>query len=87
MADVRYVGSTIWSMVVLKDNGSFDKMIPIQPGEIVSLDNDVAKKFTDPRTPLYGRNFVVPNSNEDPYKGKDEEKKAVPTAPRPADKR
>lgn len=74
MADIRYVGTASWTRVLTKDDGTFDRMITVKPGETVSdLDNDVAKKLSDPSVPRSLRSFVVANSDEDPYKDDYEE--------------
>lgn len=74
MASIRYVGSANWTRVVTKDDGTFDRMVTVKPGETVDdLDNHTAEKLSDPAVPRSLRSFVVANSDEDPYKDDYEE--------------
>jgi hypothetical protein len=74
MTSVRYVGTASWTRVLTKDDGTFDKMVAVKPGDVVDdLDKDTAEKLSDPSVPRSLRSFVVANSDEDPYKDDYEE--------------
>lgn len=81
MSEVRYTGTGSWSRVIVSDDGKVTQK-SVAPGDIVSLDVDLAKHLCNKSVPAARRNFVIANSDEDPYREKDEEK-AQP-APRPA---
>lgn len=64
MPDVRYLGSTHWTRAILDDDGKFKKFENVAPGEVVSLDEDVAERFL--QGPRYNRLFVQAGGPEDP---------------------
>lgn len=66
MADIRYLGSSTWSRVLCKDDGSFDRMVNVAPGESVSVPDEIAEVLANPSTPRHLRLFVYANSSEDP---------------------
>lgn len=74
MAGVRYVGTATWTRVLVKDDGTLDRMVAVKPGDVVDdLDSGTADKLSDPSVPRGLRNFVVANSHEDPYRDDYEE--------------
>jgi len=64
MPDVRYLGSTHWTRAILDDEGKFKGFENVAPGEVVSLDDDVAERFL--QGPRYNRLFVQAGGPEDP---------------------
>lgn len=65
MTDVRYTGNSAWTRVVLGDDGKWTgKYEVVKPGEVVTLDDDVADRFL--QGPADRRLFVAAGSSEDP---------------------
>lgn len=64
MPDVRYMGKHHWTQTILDDDGKFKKFQNVAPGETISVDEDVAKRFLS--GPRDARLFVAAGSSEDP---------------------
>jgi hypothetical protein len=65
MTDVRYTGNSAWTRVVLGDDGKWTgKYEVVKPGEVVTVDDDVAERFL--QGPADRRLFVAAGSSEDP---------------------
>lgn len=64
MTDVRYLGSAHWTRTVLTEDGKFKKFENVAPGEVVSVEGDVAERLL--QGPLYNRLFVQAGGSEDP---------------------
>jgi hypothetical protein len=64
MTDVRYLGTTHWTQTILDDDGKFKEFQMVAPGEVISVDGDVAKRFL--QGPRNTRLFVEAGGPEDP---------------------
>lgn len=64
MPDLRYMGKHHWTQTVLDDDGKFKKFENIAPGEVFSVDEQVAERFL--QGPRDARLFVAAGSSEDP---------------------
>ena len=68
MPNLRYLGSSPWTQVITDDDGKFKKVEVVQPGETVSFNDEVAKRFL--LGPRHLRLFVEENGPEDPQGSK-----------------
>lgn len=64
MTDVRYLGSTHWTRTILDDAGKFKSFELVAPGEVVSVEGDIAERLL--QGPRYNRLFVQAGGSEDP---------------------
>jgi hypothetical protein len=64
MANVRYMGSAAFDMVVTKDDGKFDKTNRVRPGDEVQVSDDAAERFL--QGPRHLRVWVEVGGKEDP---------------------
>lgn len=65
MTDVRYTGNAAWTRTVIGDDGKWSGKYEItKPGEVVTLDDDVAERLL--QGPADRRLFVAAGSSEDP---------------------
>jgi len=65
MTDVRYTGNAAWTRTAIGEDGKWTgKYEVVKPGEVVTLDDDVAERFL--QGPADRRLFVAAGSSEDP---------------------
>src|SRR4249919_3384100 len=64
MTDLRYVGKHHWTRSILDDKGKWEKFEMVAPGEVFSVEGDVAERLL--QGPRWLRLFVQAGGPEDP---------------------
>jgi hypothetical protein len=75
MPDLRYVGKHHWTRSVLDDKGKWEKFEIVAPGEVVSMEGDMAERLL--QGPRWLRLFVQAGGPEDPESDEYQKKRDI----------